>query len=122
MNSFAHYSFGAVTEWMMTTLAGIAPVSPGYKTIRLHPHFPVKEGSNGVAPITWVKAHHDTPQGRISVMWKRQDDDSLLYEITIPPNSTAELTLPKQSPWGEKESNELTQTLVPGFYQFEVKK
>ena len=40
MNSFSHYSFGAVTEWMMTTLAGIAPAEPGYSKIRLHPHFP----------------------------------------------------------------------------------
>jgi alpha-L-rhamnosidase len=38
MNSFSHYAFGAVTEWMFRDLASIAPMEPGYSKIRLHPH------------------------------------------------------------------------------------
>jgi alpha-L-rhamnosidase len=118
MNSFSHYSFGAVTEWMMTTLAGIAPATPGYEKILLHPHFPTADA--GPDAITWVTASHDSPQGRISVKWKREADNSLLYEATVPPNTTAELILPKSSPWTGKSSVTETQTLKPGSHRFVI--
>lgn len=120
MNSFSHYAFGAVTEWMFTDLAGIAPAEAGYAKIRLHPHFPV--GSKGAEPITWTKAHHDSPHGRISIHWKHQADDSLLYEATIPPNTTAELTLPKSSPWGGADATPVVQQLAPGSHRFVIAK
>lgn len=122
MNSFSHYAFGAVTEWMMTTLAGIAPAEPGYSKIRLHPHFPSKDATKETDTISWIKAHHDSPHGRISIHWKRQDDGSLLYEATIPPNTTAELTLPKTSPWGGGDATPVVQQLVPGTHRFVVAK
>lgn len=121
MNSFSHYAFGAVTEWMMTTLAGISPLEPGYTKIRLHPHFPSKNATTETATISWIKAHHDSPHGRISVSWKREDDGSLLYEATIPPNTTAELTLPKNSPWGTNHVGSETRVLLTGTHRFEVK-
>jgi len=117
MNSFSHYAFGAVTEWMFTDLAGIAPAGPGYTKIRLHPRFP----TTGTDPITWVRAHHDSPHGRIAIHWKRQDDGSLLYEATIPPNTTAELTLPENSPWGPAATATKTKTLAPGSHRIVVK-
>ncbi len=121
MNSFSHYAFGAVTEWMMTTLAGIAPLEPGYSKIRLYPHFPLANATSETETISWIKAHHDSPHGRISVAWKRQDDGSLLYEATLPPNTTAELTLPKRSPWSGTDAGLETKTLKPGAHRFEVK-
>ena len=120
MNSFSHYAFGAVTEWMMSDLAGIAPLEPGYAKIKLHPHFPSKQATKETEPISWVKAHHDGPHGRIAVSWKRQDDGSLLYEATIPPNSSAELSLPRTSPWGQGETSTATQTLAPGTHSIIV--
>jgi len=120
MNSFSHYAFGAVTEWMFTDLAGIAPAEAGYSKIRLHPHFPV--GSKGAEPITWIKAHHDSPHGRISIHWKHQADGSLLYEATLPPNTTAELTLPKTSPWGGADATPVVQQLAPGSHRFVIAK
>jgi alpha-L-rhamnosidase len=121
MNSFSHYAFGAVTEWMMTSLAGIAPMEPGYSKIRLHPHFPSANATKETDTISWIKAHHDSPHGRISIHWKRQDDGSLLYEATIPPNTTAELTLPKTSPWGKGVTTLITQTLPSGSHKIIVK-
>ncbi|MFM2221076.1 MAG: alfa-L-rhamnosidase [Verrucomicrobiota bacterium] len=123
MNSFSHYAFGAVTEWMMTDLAGIAPLEPGYRVIRLRPHFPSKNASNDSETISWVKAHHDSPHGRISVSWKRLEDDSLAYEATIPPNTTAQLTLPTSSPWnsGNKDGKTRTVTLPPGHHSMMLK-
>ena len=95
MNSFSHYAFGAVTGWMMSNLAGIAPAEPGYSKITLHPHFPSKEAyQKDPNTLTWVKAHHDCSHGRIAIHWKRNDDGTFLYQATIPPNTTAELTLP----------------------------
>ena len=121
MNSFSHYAFGAVTEWMITTLAGIAPLEPGYAKIRLHPHFPSAKATTETETISWIKAHHDSPHGRISVSWKRQDDGSLLYEATIPPNITAELVLPRHSPWKEATRETETRTLQPGTHRFAVR-
>ena len=122
MNSFSHYAFGAVTEWMMNTLAGIAPAEPGYSKIRLHPRFPSANATSETETISWIKAHHDSPHGRIAIHWKRQDDGSLLYEATIPPNTTAELTLPKSSPWGGKKGGTTSQTLPSGSHRFVVGK
>jgi alpha-L-rhamnosidase len=122
MNSFSHYAFGAVTEWMMTTLAGIAPAEPGYSKIRLHPHFPSTDATTETETISWIKAHHDSPHGRISIHWKHQADGSLLYEATVPPNTTAELTLPKTSPWGGTDTTPVVQQLAPGSHRFVIAK
>jgi alpha-L-rhamnosidase len=121
MNSFSHYAFGAVTEWMMTMLAGIAPAEPGYSKIRLHPHFPSANAAKETETISWVKASHDCPHGEISVHWLRQDDGSLLYQSIIPPNTTAELVLPKTSPWRGGDQTPDTRILQPGKHQFVVK-
>jgi alpha-L-rhamnosidase len=120
MNSFSHYAFGAVTEWMMTDLAGIAPAAPGYSRIRLEPHFPSIDASSETETISWVRAHHDSPHGRIAVSWRRRDDGSLLYEATVPPNTTARLTLPKRSPWSGGDAGSEVRTLGPGGHRFEV--
>ena len=124
MNSFSHYAFGAVTEWMMTTLAGIAPAEPGYSKIRLHPHFPSAKAATETETetISWIKAHHDSPHGRITVSWKRQNDGSLLYEATIPPNTSAELILPKRSPWGGSDTSNVTYKLTSGAHRFLVER
>ncbi|MFC7335633.1 family 78 glycoside hydrolase catalytic domain [Haloferula chungangensis] len=121
MNSFSHYAFGAVTEWMMSTLAGIAPAEPGYSKILLHPHFPSKEASDETDTISWVKAYHDSPHGRISVSWKRDGNDALVYEATIPPNTTAELILPESSPWKSENPARVSETLLPGTHRIVVK-
>lgn len=121
MNSFSHYAFGAVTEWMMSTLAGIAPAEPGYSKILLHPHFPSKDATDETDSISWVEAHHDSPHGRISISWKRDADDSLIYETTIPPNTTAELILPESSPWKTKNPATSSKTLLPGSHRVLVK-
>ena len=121
MNSFSHYAFGAVTEWMMSTLAGIAPAEPGYATILLHPHFPSVTATGETEAISWVRAHHDCPRGRISIHWKKNPDGSLLYEASIPPNTTAELVLPTASPWTAKNPALTTRLLTPGSHAFTIR-
>ena len=72
---------------MMQYLAGIRfdPAHPGFK------HFLIKP--EVVGDLTWVKAHHDSPYGRIVSEWKREGDKMLL-NVTVPPNSTAEVYIP----------------------------
>ena len=71
MNSFAHYSFGAVCEWMFFRLAGIDTDGPGYQRIIIRPSPPAPGSNPAREPIHWVKAHYDSIHGRIVSNWRR---------------------------------------------------
>jgi alpha-L-rhamnosidase len=89
MNSFAHYSFGAVGRWMFQSVAGIDSASPGFKRLLIRPQ---------PAPgLTWVKASYDSIHGRIASAWTKTAD-GLTLEITIPANTRATLFLPAGDP------------------------
>jgi alpha-L-rhamnosidase len=87
MNSFNHYSLGSVGAWLYSGAAGIQPddASPGYKHFFLEPQFTTR--------LSHVKATLDSPYGVIASGW-RIEKDQLLYDVTIPPNSSAMLVLP----------------------------
>jgi len=63
MNSFNHYAFGSVCEWMFESLAGIKPTSPGFQTVEIAPCFTNR--------LDFVKASYDSIQGRIAVEWRK---------------------------------------------------
>jgi alpha-L-rhamnosidase len=92
MNSFAHYSFGAVCEWMFSQLAGIDSDGAGYKKIIIRPMPPSTESNPEHQPINWVRAHYDSIHGRIASAWKR-DGGRLELDVTIPANTTATVYL-----------------------------
>jgi alpha-L-rhamnosidase len=93
MNSFAHYAFGAVCEWMFRTLAGIESDGPGYSRIIIRPT-PPRPGSNAQhKPIHWVKASYDSIRGRIATNW-RIDGDRFVLNVRIPTNTTAAVYVP----------------------------
>ena len=96
MNSFAHYSFGAVCEWMINDLAGIQSDGPGYEKIIIHPHPPAPGSNPAHEPIHWVKAHYDSIHGRIVSNWRRTENKFEL-ETEIPANTTATIYLPATS-------------------------
>lgn len=97
MNSFSHYAFGAVCEWMFTTLAGIDTDGPGYRKIIIRPG-PPSEGSNpDNKPIDWVRARYAGPTGTIAVDWRRVDGHFEL-DVTIPANTTATIHMPGKEP------------------------
>ncbi|MEI2727270.1 MAG: family 78 glycoside hydrolase catalytic domain [Verrucomicrobiota bacterium] len=103
MNSFSHYSFGAVMEWGFRTLAGIDTDGPGFRQIIIRPH-PPRPGSNPEqTPIDWVNAHYDSIHGRIVSNWRRTATRFEL-ETTIPANTTAKVYLPAHSVEGVTES------------------
>ncbi len=93
MNSFAHYSFGAVCEWMFNTLAGIQSRGPGYQKIVIHPR-PASPGSNAErGVIHWVNASYNSIRGRIVSNW-RVTGKRFELEVEIPANTTALVILP----------------------------
>jgi alpha-L-rhamnosidase len=85
MNSFSHYSFGAVCEWMMGDLAGIDSAAPGFDRIRIAP--------KPTGTITHASAGMETRHGPLSCAWKI-DNGAFIANIVIPPNTTADITLP----------------------------
>jgi alpha-L-rhamnosidase len=96
MNSFSHYSFGAVCEWMFSRLAGIDTDGPGYQHILLQPSPPTLGNLSEPKPLDWVRAHYDSIHGRIVSHW-RITPGSFKLEIQIPANTTATLLLPAKS-------------------------
>jgi alpha-L-rhamnosidase len=91
MNSFNHYAYGAVGQWMYSRLAGLDTDTPGYKHLVIRPVFGCDVG------ITHAKATLKTPYGLASSGWRIQDSTTIV-EVVVPPNTTATLYLPGQSP------------------------
>jgi alpha-L-rhamnosidase len=103
MNSFSHYSFGAVMEWGFRTLAGIDTDGPGFKQIIIRPHPPTPGSNPEQKPIDWAKAHYDSIHGRIISNWRRTNSHFELA-TTIPANTTATVYLPASTAEGVTES------------------
>lgn len=89
MNSFNHYAFGAVGEYLYKNLAGISALEPGYRRIQIAP--------TPIASLTHVNATYDAPTGKIASAWKKEGTKTT-YTITIPPHTTAEIRLPAAGP------------------------
>ena len=94
MNSFAHYAYGAVCEWMFSRLAGIETDGPGFHKIIIRPSPPSPGSNPDHEPITWVNAGYDSIRGPIAVSWKRDDNHFFNLTVTIPANTTAKVVLP----------------------------
>ncbi len=103
MNSFSHYSFGAVCEWMLCRLAGIDTDGPAYRRILIRPMPPGAESNPDQKPVNWVKAHYDSIHGRIAVEWKSEPKRFLL-KVTVPPNTSAQVFLPARNTAGISET------------------
>ena len=96
-----HSCFTSPDNWFYQGLAGIQadPEAPGLKNVIIKPEFvgdPPSRGSSGVAGLTWVKAHHDSPYGRIVSNWKREGE-LVIMDVAIPPNSTATVYVPAKT-------------------------
>lgn len=94
MNSFNHYAYGCVCEWIWETAAGIAAdtAQPGFKHIIMKP-IPDKR-------LGFLKAEYQSAAGLIKSEWK-YEGDKWIWKFTIPEGSTASVTLP-----GETQSKE----------------
>jgi hypothetical protein len=86
-SSHNHFMLGHLTEWLYAGLAGIQPdpAAPGWKKFIIKPAI--------VGDLTWVKAHYDSPYGRIVSHWRRSGTNVTL-DVTVPANSTATIITP----------------------------
>jgi alpha-L-rhamnosidase len=87
MNSFNHYAYGAVGDWMYKVIGGINidSLAPGYKHILISP-----QPGGG---FTSASTSHASPYGTISTDWKLSGHNLRLI-VVIPPNTTATIRLP----------------------------
>lgn len=92
MNSFNHYSFGAVGAWMYAYSLGIMrdEEHPGFKRFILRPRIDPTGG------MTYAEGHYDSRYGRIESGWKVAGD-GVDYEFAVPANTSATLFLPASS-------------------------
>ena len=92
-----HFMLGQINEWFFHDLAGIAtdPSAPGFKKIVIYPAI--------VGDLTWVRGKYDSVRGSIAAEWKR-DGKNLVLNVSIPPNTTATVFVPAQSPADVRES------------------
>lgn len=114
-----HIMFGEIGAWYYKALGGIKPdpADPGFKHVLLEPHF--------VKDLNEFSAEHDGPYGKIVSSWKRANG-KVSYQLTIPPNSRATLTLPEAKKIQQDEKmltiagGKNTVELVAGKYVFEL--
>lgn len=99
MNSFNHYAYGAIGDWMYRVITGIDTYEeePGYKHIIIRPH----PGGN----LTYANADLETNYGKVSSHWKKQDGQFQL-DVEIPANTTAKIYIPAINKEAIKESGQ----------------
>jgi alpha-L-rhamnosidase len=85
MNSFAHYSFGAVYQWIVENVGGIRAACPAYDELLISRHPGGK--------ITWANTRFVTPHGPAETKWKL-DGNRFALDVTIPCNTRATVVLP----------------------------
>jgi alpha-L-rhamnosidase len=88
MNSFAHYSFGAVYQWMVDYLGGILRAAPGYKQILIAPQLDEQ--------LSFANVSYHSIHGVIATAWKWQGN-KLLVDVMIPANTTAMVAIPARA-------------------------
>ncbi len=90
MNSFNHYAYGCVCQWLWESAAGIAadPAQPGFQHIIMRP-VPDKR-------LGHLTAAYRSAAGLIKSAW-RYDGDRWIWHFTIPEGATATVTLPGQT-------------------------
>lgn len=85
MNSFNHYAYGCVTEWMFAFMAGIRPESQGFERFVIAP-IPDKR-------LHYARAEYESVCGKIMSAW-RYEGNALICECTVPANTEAVFVSP----------------------------
>ncbi len=85
MNSFNHYAYGAIGDWMYRVSAGIETMGPGYKHLVIQPHPTTK--------LTFSKASFESSYGTVASGWERKEG-KVIVSVNIPANTRATIILP----------------------------
>ena len=90
MNSFNHYAYGCVCQWIWESAAGIAsdPAQPGFKHIIMRPIPDKRLGS--------IDAQYHSAAGTIKSAWKYEGEDCI-WQFSIPEGASASVYLPGQN-------------------------
>ncbi|MCY0880122.1 MAG: family 78 glycoside hydrolase catalytic domain [Firmicutes bacterium] len=98
MNSFNHYAYGSVGDFLYRVLAGLNgdEAEPGYRRIHITPH--------PDPAFSYALAGYAAMVGPIRAGWRREGDD-LLVIAEIPPNATASVWLPGAQPASVREND-----------------
>ena len=121
MNSFNHYSFGAVAAWMYNYSLGIARDEnhPGFK------HFILQPEPDPTGEMTYAKGHYDSMYGRIESSWE-QKEGGYQYRFVVPANTSATVYIPSnkngtvetKSKLSRKEDGKVVYEIGSGEYYF----
>jgi len=84
MNSFNHYAYGSIGDWMYRVISGIEILEAGYKKIMIKPYF---EG------FEYVRARHKSMYGDIKVEWVKKE--KIILKVKIPVNTEATIAIEK---------------------------
>ncbi|SMD00008.1 alpha-L-rhamnosidase [Rhizobium sp. RU36D] len=92
MNSFNHYAYGSVGEWIWSRIAGIDwdESTPGFRRCRMRPLFDARIG--------WCKADYQAQTGLFRSHWS-MEAETVRWEIEIPPNCEGLIELPSNARW-----------------------
>lgn len=113
MTSFNHYALGSVADWLHGSVGGISPLDAGWKRIKVRP----VPGGN----LTSAKAAFDGPYGRVVCEWEVTAEGGFKMTVTVPPNSSAVVTLPSElrDAYFTSEKEEPSRTVGSGTHTFE---
>jgi alpha-L-rhamnosidase len=95
MNSFSHYAYGSVAEWMFSKALGIESDGAGYRNIIIKPQIG--------AEMDYMKGSYNSINGEIKSSWKRKNN-KLTMEVKIPANTTAKVYIPANNIDNVKEN------------------
>lgn len=87
MNSFNHYAYGAIGDWLYRKVAGIEldEQVPAFKHFTIQPH--IGDG------LDWVEATYESMYGEIKSAWRKSEAGGIELEVTVPANTTARVRL-----------------------------
>ncbi|WP_371573231.1 family 78 glycoside hydrolase catalytic domain [Streptomyces sp. NBC_01314] len=88
MNSFNHYAYGAVGDWMFQNIGGLSAIEPGYKRSRIAP----MPGGN----LTKGSGSLATVYGPLSSKWSTRNG-TLDLKVSVPVNTVAEVHVPSKT-------------------------
>ncbi|MGA1492584.1 MAG: family 78 glycoside hydrolase catalytic domain [bacterium] len=77
MNSYNHYAYGAVCQWLFEQVAGISPTAekPGFDEVQLNPQI--------LPNLNPISMWHDCRHGRIEARWEKKEQQ-VDYRVTLP--------------------------------------
>lgn len=86
MNSYNHYAYGAVCQWLFEAVAGFRPdpAQPGFKSVVFEPTI--------IPSLSPVAASHDSAAGRVEASWS-VDGDRVTYRVRVPEGASGTLVL-----------------------------